>query len=257
MSAKTLQEKLKDFAYFFIVNLLPRRKGIPVLMYHSVIGGYNLRNALEPKIFNRQMDYLKKRNYQVISLTRLLDFLKQKKELPRKALVLTFDDGFYDNYLNVWPVLKKYNFPATIFISAGLVGKYMKLEDTSLRLLSWQQIKRMHQSGIVDFQPHSFNHYRLDKLSSSQEEEEIEKSRSIIEQKLNKKCFFFAYPFGKYNINTIKILRKKGFKAGLTIKTGLVGKKDNLFELKRISINSLISFVRFKAKLSGWIFIRK
>ena len=172
-------------------------------------------------------------------------------------MVLTFDDGYQDNFINAFPILKKHNFPATIFLPTNLIGQQMNLQNILLKILDWSEIKEMYQSGLIDFHPHSLNHPRLDRVDLKQAEQEIRQSKEIIEKELDKKCLFFAYPHGKYNQGVSRILKDLGFRAGLTIKAGLVKQGDNLFELKRISINSIISFVRFKAKVNGRIFLRK
>jgi len=204
------------------------------------------------------MAYLKKHNYRVISLSDLVSCLETKTDLPKKAVVLTFDDGYQDNYFNVWPILKKYNFAATIFLVPGLIGQEMNnAQKIPLKILDWPQIQEMHQSGLVDFQPHSLTHPRLDKISLEQVRKEIKESRKIIEERLNKTCSFFAYPFGKYNEEVKQIVKKEGFKAALSIKAGLVKEGDDVFELNRISVNSRISLVRFRAKLKGLILPKK
>ncbi len=230
-----LKKLLKDFIYFFR-NLLPCAERTVILMYHSV-NDNNVFFTVGPDEFQRQMKYLKKNNYQIIGLSDLVN----KSSLSNKSVVLTFDDGYYDNYSNVFPVLKKYNFPATIFLTTGFIGQEMNnSQNIPLRVLDWQKIEEMHQSGLIDFEPHSVSHQRLTK-------QEIIESKRIIEKRLNKKCYFFAYPKGKYNQKIIEILKKNGFQAGLAIENG----DDNLFELKRVSINSLTSFIQFKAKLCG------
>ena len=96
------------------LSLLKKKKGASVLMYHSVAEN-SVFFTVHPKIFAKQMKYLKENNYQVISLTDLITLLKNDQPLPNKTVALTFDDGFKDFFLNAWPVLAEYNFPATIF----------------------------------------------------------------------------------------------------------------------------------------------
>jgi len=221
---------------------LPSPKGIPVLMYHS-IGSNDVLFTVKPEEFARQMKYLKDNQYQVINLAKLVESLKSDRPLPKKNIVLTFDDGYQDNYLNVWPILKKYNFPATIFLATGLIGREINnSQNILLSALKWSEIKEMHQSGLIDFEPHTVNHQE-----SSQEE--IIDSKKIIEEKLGKKCYFFAYPRGYYDEAAINILKNNGFKAARTVEAGKVNKGDDLFKLKRISVNSTTSFIQFKTNL--------
>ena len=226
----------------FISLFFPRKKGIPILMYHSVAHN-NVFFTVKPEIFEKQMQYLKDYNYNVIKLSDLINFLESNKELPKKTVVLTFDDGFEDNYSNVFPILKKHNFPATIFLITGLVNEEMNnSQNIPLKILNWEQIQEMHESGLIDFQPHTVSHQELN-------EKEIIDSKKEIEEKLNKKCKFFSYPRGVYNNEIIDILKNNGFRASRTVKKGKVNKGDDLFKLKRISINSTTSLIQFKANL--------
>jgi len=218
-------------------------------MYHSVADN-DVFFTVKPKIFAQQMAYLKKRNYQALKLSELIDFLESKTRIPKKAFVLTFDDGYEDNYFNAWPIFKKYNFPATIFLAAGLAGgKINNVSNIPLKALNWQEIEEMHWSGLIDFEPHTVSHQRFERLNLNQIEQEIIISKKMIEERLNKKCHFFAYPRGWYNEKIIGILKKQGFRAARTTETGKINKGDNPFKLKRISVNSTMSFIQFRAMI--------
>ena len=108
----------------------------------------------------------------------------------------------------------------------------------------------MHNSGLVDFEPHTVSHLKLHRLSLEEAKKEILNSKRTIEEKLNKKCKFFAYPYGKYNLEIIKILKENNFEGAVTLKEGLVSCNDSLFALKRNSIDSSVSFAQFKGKVS-------
>ena len=236
-----LKKLIKD-CIAFLKCFFPKGKGIPVLMYHSIAHN-NVFFTVKPEEFKKQINFLKDNNYNVISLNKLIEILESNKELPEKTTVLTFDDGYSDNYINVFPILKKYNFPATIFIITGLIGKETNnSQNIPLKMLNWSQIQEMYQSGLINFQPHTVNHQEINK-------EEIINSKKEIEEKLNKECEFFAYPRGVYNDEIINILKENGFRAARTINNGKVNKGDNLFKLKRISINSTTSFIQFKNNL--------
>ncbi|MCG2700216.1 polysaccharide deacetylase family protein, partial [Candidatus Parcubacteria bacterium] len=190
-----------------------------------------------------QMKYLKNNNYNVIKLSDLIDILKYNNKIPKKIVVLTFDDGYNDNYTNVFPILKKYNFPATIFLITGLIGKEINnSQNITLKALNWDEIQEMHNSGLVDFQPHTTNHRESN-------QQEIIDSKKEIEKKFGKKCEFFAYPRGLYNKEIIDILKNNGFKAARTVEGGKVNQGDNLFKLKSVSVNSTTSFIQFRANL--------
>jgi len=243
-----LENLIKDFMYFF-VNFLPRRKGALILMYHSIANN-DVFFTVELEMFEKQMNYLKNNNYNVIKLSDLVDILEYSKEIPKKTVILTFDDGYQDNYNNAFPILKKYNFPASIFLITGLIGKEINnSQNIPLMALNWEQIKKMYQSGLIDFQPHTVSHQKFNEMKLDEIKKEIINSKKLIEEELNKKCEFFAYPRGWYNKEIINILERNGFKAARTIENGKINKGDDLFKLKRISVNSTTSFIQFKVKI--------
>jgi len=226
-----------------------RKEGISILMYHS-IDDNKVFFTVKLEAFEKQMKYLKDNNYNVISLTELIKTLESDQKIPEKTVVLTFDDGFEDNYINVFPLLKKYNFPVTIFLVTGLVGqKINNAQNIPLKMLNWTQIKEMHNSGLIDFQPHTVSHRKFEKMGLKEIEEEIINSKKMIENELGKKCEIFAYPRGYYDIKIIKILKENEFIASRALEKGKVNQGDDPFKLRRISVNSTTSFIQFKANL--------
>ena len=247
-----LKNKIKTAIYFGLnvfFGSLPTGKAA-ILMYHS-IDHNKVFFTVTPENFRKQMDLLYKEKYSIISLGELAGLIIDKRAIPLKTVVLTFDDGYQDNYFNAFPILKKYNFPATIFLATGFIGKNrISSSGATLKILNWDQIIEMHNSGLVDFEPHTVSHLKLHRLSLEEAKKEILNSKRTIEEKLNKKCKFFAYPYGKYNLEIIEILKKNGFELGLTIKEGLVLATDNYFSLKRNFIGSQTNFIQFKGKLN-------
>ncbi|TSD02432.1 MAG: polysaccharide deacetylase [Parcubacteria group bacterium Athens0714_24] len=228
---------------------LPKKKAV-ILLYHS-IDRNDVYLTIRPEIFEKQMCYLKENKYLVISLKELVENIKTKKEIQPKTVILTFDDGFLSHYEKVWPILKKNNFPATFFISTGLVGsKINNSQNMPQPTANWEQIIEISQSSLIDIEPHSVNHYELDKLSLAEAENEIVESKNEIERRTGKKCLFFAPPRGKYNKETLNLLKKNNFEAMVIVKEGLVRTNDDLFFLKRKTINSSCSnHIQFRAKL--------
>ncbi len=153
-------------------------------------------------------------------------------------MVLTFDDGHKNNYSESLPILKKYNFPATIFLSTGFVGDYYfsKSQNIKFKMLTWHKIKEMHDSGLIDFEPHGVNHLKLGKIPLEEAEQEITESKKTIEEKLGKECRFFAFPHGSYNKEVIEILKRNGFLAGLTVEEKFVKPDADLMEIPRIFV---------------------
>lgn len=227
-----------------------------ILMYHSV-GNNGVFFTVDASEFQKQMDYLSENGYSVISLSELIKDLNNGTKVPKKCAVLTFDDGYQDNYENAFPILRKHGFPATIFVATGFIGKTMNNSyNEPLPMLTWDQIKEMHGSGIIEFEPHTASHKKLPGLSREEAVWEVGESKRRIEEQLKKKCRVFAYPYGSYEKRIQNILGNQGFCGAVTTSEGLVSrKKRQLFALPRNSIDSSVNLVGFRAKLSNSIVV--
>ena len=208
----------------------------PILMYHYINSEEPLRSRLgvSPKSFERQMRFLREHKYNIVSLEELTDLIKNKKKIPSKTIVITFDDGYLDNYTNAYPVLKKYNIPATIFVVINRIGKHLGNDD----YMSWQQIKELSVLGLVTIGSHSMNHPNLSEMRSEGElKEEIFESKKILEKELNKEVKFFSYPFGGRSLDARRLVSLAGYKAavGTNFPKGSPG--DNIYALKRLRIS--------------------
>jgi peptidoglycan/xylan/chitin deacetylase (PgdA/CDA1 family) len=184
---------------------------IPVLNYHSIGTEPDSTLILDPDKFARQMEYLAKEGYTPLSLSDFTLILEKRKTALPKPVLLTFDDGYADNYEQAMPVLKRYGFPATLFMSPGAVG-----QDG---YLTWEQVKEMHKSGW-DIQPHGMTHPHLPLLSAAKQKEEITESRRQIEEQLGTTADIFCYPYGEFNKQTLAILQENGFRYAFTIQQG-------------------------------------
>jgi peptidoglycan/xylan/chitin deacetylase (PgdA/CDA1 family) len=208
-------------------------KGIPILTYHciddNVWGDKPL--FVSPGIFDEQMQYLKSQGYTAITFNELnrIDTLKN-------PILITFDDGYEDNFINAYPILKKYGLKATIFLIENKIGKP--------KHLTLKQIKQMHD--IIDFQSHTMTHPHLAKLSSAKINYELSESKKKLEYLLKKKINVIAYPYGSYDERVIK-LAKKYYTYGLTVHFGRFSKSlSDDFQIKRISIANQTHFSEFK-----------
>ncbi len=249
---RILYRNTKNFIYFWL-DFLPlealNRNKASILMYHSI--GYNKMSfSVLPKDFEKQMNYLFQEKYNVVSLKKLVEYIKNKN-IPEKTIVLTFDDGYEDNYQFAFSVLKRYKFPATIFLATSFIGKRAFWIKFPLPMLKIEQIKEMHNSLLIDFEPHTCFHLKLHKIPISKAVEEIQESKRFIENLLNKKCLFFAYPYGKFNSEIKEFLKKEEFLAAVTVKEGMVSLDDDPFLLKRNYIDSSVDFFEFKGKLNS------
>lgn len=240
----SLKNAIKEILYR-LIRFLPTN-GAVVLMYHSV-GDNSEFFTVSAADFEKQMAYLAKNNYHVLSVSKAIGLLENGQELPAKTILITFDDGYKDNYDYVFPVLKKYGFSATIFIATDSVGNVRTTtKGITLPILNWQQIKEMADSGIVEFFPHSHTHLKLDLISDEDVRYEVHTSKNILENELGKKMVNFAYPFGRSNQKVRDILDQEGFNAAFTVEPGRISKETDLMLLNRNSIDSKVTQVMFK-----------
>jgi peptidoglycan/xylan/chitin deacetylase (PgdA/CDA1 family) len=213
------------------------KKSFPILYYHAVNDKINGIEELfvSPVEFEKQMTYLKENNYTVISFDRLKDI-----HTIEKPVIITFDDGYEDNYKYVYPVLKKFGFPATIFLCSDFIDKPL--------YLSKAQITEM--SGLVDFQGHSITHPYLTKLSNEEVHRELGESKKIIESITAKGVNVFSYPIGDYNQRILDIT-KKYYKYAVVNGGGLYTEGDGDYEIKRVYIPRILDIPGFSKKIKG------
>lgn len=192
---------------------------ITILCYHRV-GPRASRMVLPPENFAAQLDYLARNNYRVIRLADVPDFLAGRKPLPRRAVVITFDDGHVSSYEHAYPLLKKYNFPATFFLYTDFIG--------SGDALNWARIQEMAQSGLIDFQSHSKTHANLtlrlpgetDARYRERLDAEVRVPRDLIQRQLRNKVGLYAYPYGDANEIVIERLIAGDQTLGATVNPG-------------------------------------
>lgn len=200
---------------------------VPVLNYHKV-DNLNIALSLTPEEFDEQIGYLAANGYHAITPDQLMNYLKYGRALPDKPVLITFDDGYLDNYTNAYPILKKHGFTATIFIVTDLVGK-------DERFMTWDQVREMQKDGFV-FGSHTVNHTPLTKMSSEQAAAELADSAAEMERQLGAKPRYFAYPTGAYNLKIEDLVRQTGYRAAFTIRYGQVGIESDPYALERIPI---------------------
>lgn len=192
---------------------------IPILCYHR-LGPSPARMIVTRDSFAAQLEYLANNGYTVVRLSQVLDFLQGTGRLPKKAVVITFDDGSASVYQYAYPLLKKHNFPATVFLYTDVIGG----RDS----LAWPQIREMQQSGLVDFQSHSKTHSNLAiRLENESEQQyrarldnEIRGARDLIQRNLQTSVIHYAFPYGDANEIVLERLVQSDHRLGLTVNPG-------------------------------------
>ncbi len=224
-----------------------------ILMYHKVNpdsrqGGLGLR--VPPSKFNRQMKYLKTRGYTVIDMDSAFLYLRSGQPLPPKTLVITFDDGYRDNYDFAWPILKKYGFCATVYHVVNATGGYNFFDadrgsQPRSPMLGWEEIREMKASGTVTFGAHTLDHRALTRLNAEEASRQIFGAKEVLEKELGSPVNHFCYPYGAYNQELAGIVKSAGFKTAVTCVRGVNQPGEDLFALKRIRITGNCSHRKF------------
>lgn len=217
----------------FLGNFVRRHYVVPILMYHYFDPGSLTKDMLNvrPDIFERQMRFLKTHNYNVVPLERIPDLIRGKK-IPPKTIAITMDDGYKNNYIYAFPVLKKYNLPATIFLIVNEIGR--RQNDR----LSWEEIKEMRDSGLITFGSHTLSHPVLTEVKSEQKlKSEIFDSKKELEEKMGCKVNMFSYPEGFLNDNIKKMVIDAGYTLAVATIPGKGYADTDVFALKRLRIS--------------------
>lgn len=244
------------------------RKKLLILYYHRVIVKEELAKSInieninmytDINKFERQMEFLK-RHYCPVSEERIA-LSTESGRLPDYSVWVTFDDGWRDNYTNALPILKKYDIPATFFVTTGYINKTItpKTVSTNDIFMNWQEIKEAAGSGI-SIGVHTISHRILPTLSDEELEREIAGAKNEIEQRLGRGVISFAYPVGKKGDccleKCVPILKKNNFKLAVTTIGGfnrIVPERD-YFNLKRIGLSyaDTLNFFKFKITLGSF-----
>jgi peptidoglycan/xylan/chitin deacetylase (PgdA/CDA1 family) len=229
---------------------------LPILAYHKVDSKKELGiTSISPKNFERQINFLKQNGYTSISPLSLLNKINPPlspiQKWEEKYVLITFDDGYEGIYEYAYPILRKYGFTATIFLTTGYIGSYNKWDASPgprFKHLNWQQIKAMSNYGIC-FGSHGISHLFMTKHSDKTIRYELETSRKIIEDKLSKPVLFFSYPYGNYNKRLIELVSETGYKLAFSLKPEILSADYLAFELPRFAIYCIDGMKAFKAKI--------
>ncbi len=227
-----------------------------ILAYHSVGEAFSERSSLSisTEEFARQMAFFKRHGYRVLRLTELVEKLKKGERVGPKTIVITFDDGYEDNYTLAFPILKEYGFPATVFVITDFIGRQPQMGGRPVQFLSVAMMREMVDSGLIDFGVHSATHAYLPDLDRDPQAlyREVDAPRRFLEGLLKRPGRVFCYPLGGYSRAVQKRVRDAGFSAAVTIylKKGYI--HDDLFALKRVKIKGEENDLQLFFKTSGY-----
>jgi glycosyltransferase involved in cell wall biosynthesis len=224
--------------------------GVPILMYHA-FGKEDepaSRFVLPINRFKQHLAWLRRLNYQVISLEDFLQYRRNYSLPPARSIIITIDDGYLEISTHVCPILSCHGFPATVFLISDRIGGCNDwTNDDGLkgrRLLSWNEIREIALQRI-EFGAHSRTHPHLIDLNQDQARDEIEGSKADLENKLQTTISAFAYPYGEFDIKLQNLVNEAGFLGGCTTDSGLNSWFTPSTTLRRIEVYGTDSLFRF------------
>ncbi len=206
---------------------------VPILMYHYVEYVQNTKDTerqllnVDPNVFEEQIQTLLQAGYTFITAKELGDILDGKMPLPQNPIILTFDDGHWDLDTNVLPILKKYHIKVTAYIVPGFVG-------TNSDSLTPKELQDVVNSGLVDIGAHTVHHVLLKGKPLAYVQEEVDTSKTMLEQEYHIHVYSFAYPYGAFDAQTLSVVKQAGFTTAASTIAGNEQNQQNRYFLFRV-----------------------
>jgi peptidoglycan/xylan/chitin deacetylase (PgdA/CDA1 family)/glycosyltransferase involved in cell wall biosynthesis len=236
---------------------------IPVLMYHRVLETAMTNSShgiwVSAQQFASHLASLRRRGFQTITFRDYAGFLQGKGKLPRKPIILTFDDGYEDNYRTAFPLLQKFGFNAVIYVVTDRDRRtnFWDKDEPPAPLLSASQMMELHRSGI-EIGSHTVTHARLSIASPESAHREIRDSKDALEQLLGSSVLSFAYPYGELSPTTKDCVEEAGYKFAVAADSGPLNFYQDFLEIRRTQVfpwtdqigfwkKTLPIYIRYKA----------
>lgn len=245
---------------------------VPVLMYHHVSPIKGDMVSVTPSVFEGQMRHIKNAGYQTLSLGEFIGFMEGGFKPERKSVVITFDDGYLDNYIYAYPVLKSYGLKAAVFLVSDWVDKaslvhdkiqviddYKKMPLTheqtkaladkgALEKVSvdWQMVREMEGGSLVEFHSHTKSHRTADRLDRAELIEELSGSKRRIEEMTKRDCPYLCWPKGRYNAEAVGAAVDAGYKGIFTTIAGVAERGADPLHIKRIVVKDSVAWLKVR-----------
>ncbi len=254
VESATDTEKLAEGETDVIAAKREDKVEVPILMYHSIFRSTNTHGnyIISEAAFEADLKYLKDNGYTTVVMQDLIDYVHAGKSLPEKPVVLTFDDGYFNNYSYAFPLLQKYKAKAVLSVIGYYTDLYTKTpdENPSYSHVTWKDIKKMMDTGLVEMQNHSYNLHTTDKGRNGTKKKKGESDaqyKTMLTEDLGKlqdefktntgyTPNTFTYPFGSVSNASFDIIKEIGFKASLSCESGMntiTRDPESLYMLKR------------------------
>lgn len=207
---------------------------LPVLMYHLVIDddSYTSEFVITPTMFREDMEYIRSQGYNTVVMQDIINYVKYDHALPDNPIMITLDDGYYNNYLNVYPILQELSMRAVISVIGAETDKYSAPDAPVSEYYShctWQQLQEMSDSGVIELQNHSYDMHHIengiigiDRLPNETSPDyririfsDLSKMQERFETELSQAPTTFTYPFGSADKEGQAVIEEVGFTASL------------------------------------------
>ncbi len=227
---------------------------IPILMYHQISPECHpsfRKYTISPSVFRTQVRWLKLLGYEAIGIDDLLAQRAGARALPRRPILITFDDGFLDCYRYAAPVLAAAGYTGVFYLVAGLMGKsseWLHERGISVAMMDWTAARELETAGFR-CGAHTVRHARLTELPDDLCRGEIETCRRMLEDRLGRGVYDLAYPFGACDARVRRAAADAGCRSACTVRIGLSGAGDDALMLPRVPINGNESFPDFVCRL--------
>lgn len=229
------KEKINNFRSLFSSGK------VTILMYHNITDGQEDYMSVHKDKFREQMQFIKDNGYNVISLDELYAYYIKGTPISDKSIIITFDDGYWNNYMYAYPVLKEFGFKATLFMITSMIDQKMYLNK--------DRIREMDANG-VSIQSHTVNHLELNKMPYEKQLYELRESKKVLEDILGKKIEYISFPYGQFNKETIMITRKLNYKLAMGTVREKAIRKNGLYNLNRIAVFGNTDIKQFEELLN-------
>ncbi len=230
---------------------VPRQSAlVPILMYHHVrpidfktSNHFVSELTLPPSEFEQQLRYLQSRGIATVSMEDLYLYLQGREDLPQRSVILTFDDGYADNYLYALPLLRRYGDRGTFFIATGLTGRsdYM----------SWADLKELVAAGM-EIGGHTIGHVDLAVTPAPLRDRELVESKRALEDHLGVSVTALSYPGGAFNAGAEAAARKAGYVIAVTTRYGAAHDRTKIMELSRVRVSGTDTLPSFRWKIEQY-----
>ena len=238
---------------------------VPAIMYHSIYEGRNNAYVLSPTKLEQDLIYLKENGYNTIFISQLIDYVDGKEELPEKPIIITFDDGYYNNYATVYPLVKKYNAKCNISVVGSYIDKKEEYRSKYFSYMNWEEVKELASSPYFEIHNHSYDlhsiTYKRHGVKKNSNEDEIsykqtlltdtKKCENKLEELIGKQVKCYCYPFGIYDELSDSILKESGYRVVLTCqeKINKINKNQDLIRVSRYNRPCWTSTYEFFSKI--------